>query len=223
MQLLSVNVGTVQPIQNAKPSGKTGIFKTPRTEPIKITELGLEGDAIIDTQNHGGVDQAVYVFTAPDYAWWSSYLGRALEPGMFGENFTISGLESASLHIGDRLQVGAVLIEVTSPRIPCVTIAARMGDPQFVKKFQKAERPGVYCRVIEVGSVRARDPVTLIPYQGEQVGILELFRVFYSKRYTEDLLRRFLSVPIHTKDKPSYEKKLARLLARSEAKPNAPK
>ncbi|MCP6756960.1 hypothetical protein NL533_35565, partial [Klebsiella pneumoniae] len=53
MKLLSVNVGKVQPIQTAKPSGKTGIFKQPRTEPVMITALGLEGDAIVDTQNHG--------------------------------------------------------------------------------------------------------------------------------------------------------------------------
>ena len=78
MKLLSVNVGKVQPIQNAKPSGKTGIFKQPRTEPVMITALGLEGDAIVDTQNHGGVDQAVYVFTAPDYAWWSAHIGQSL-------------------------------------------------------------------------------------------------------------------------------------------------
>lgn len=215
MKLLSVNVGKVQPIQNAKPSGKTGIFKKPQTEPIKVNPLGLENDAIVDTKNHGGVDQAVYVFTEPDYAWWSAHIGQPLAAGTFGENLTISDLESATLNIGDRLQAGKVVIEVTSPRIPCVTIAARMNDPQFVKKFRKAERPGVYCRVIETGYVQAGDPVTLIPYEGERVGILEPFRIFYTKRFTEDLLQRFLSVPIHTKELTQYERKLARLRAKS--------
>jgi MOSC domain-containing protein YiiM len=212
MQLLSVNVGKVEPIQNAKPSGKTGIFKKPRTEPVKITALGLEHDAIVDTKNHGGYDQAVYVFTAPDYAWWSAHIRQELAAGTFGENLTISELESASLNVGDRLLVGEVLIEVTSPRIPCVTICARMGDPQFIKKFRKAERPGVYCRVIETGNVQAGDPVTLIPYQGERVNVLELFRTFYTKRFTEELLRRILSVPIHVKERPMFERRLAKLL-----------
>ena len=208
MKLLSVNVGKVQPIRHAKPSGKTGIFKMPSAEPVMITALGLEGDAIVDTENHGGLDQAVYVFTMPDYEWWSAHIERTLEPGTFGENLTISDLESATLNIGDRLRVGNVLLEVTAPRIPCVTIAARMRDPKFVKKFRHAEKPGVYCRVIETGYVKTDDPVDLIPYQGELVNVLEMFRSFYEQELSADLLRRFLAVPIQTKARPYYEEML---------------
>lgn len=211
MKLVSVNVGKVQPIQNGKPSGKTGIFKMPSVEPVMIFPLGVENDAIVDTKNHGGLDQAVYVFTTTDYAWWSGHLGKELAPGTFGENLTISDLESASLNIGDQLRVGAVLLEVTSPRIPCVTLAARMEDPKFVKKFRRAERPGVYCRVIEPGHVKAGDPVEVIPYQGEHVGILEMFRSFYRKTISAELLRRFLAVPIHRDARPDYEQKLEKL------------
>src|SRR4051794_39575210 len=138
MHLLSVNVGKPQPIK-AK-SGMTGIYKQPQTEPVQITRLGLHGDAIVDTANHGGVDQAVYVFGRPDYRWWSEELGRELAPGTFGENLTFTELASADYNVGDRFYVGAVLLEVTSPRIPCVTLATRMGDPKFVKRFAQAER-----------------------------------------------------------------------------------
>src|SRR5258706_8126116 len=110
MKLVSVNVGEERPIRNGKPSGKTGIYKIPHAEPVMITSLGLQGDAILDTENHGGPDQAVYVFTMPDYAWWSAHIGRALGPGTFGDNLTISDLESATLNIGDRLRVGSVLL-----------------------------------------------------------------------------------------------------------------
>ena len=160
MHIVSVNTGTVRPLLHGKPSGKTGIFKTPRAAPVRVSALGLEDDAIVDTEHHGGLDQAVYVFTMPDYAWWSAHIGRPLEPGTFGENLTLSDLESAALCIGDRLRVGEVLLEVTGPRIPCVTLAARMGDPQFVRKFRFAEKPGAYCRVLETGVVAASDPVS---------------------------------------------------------------
>jgi len=208
MKVLSVNVGKVQPIRHAKPSGKTGIFKMPQAEPVMITSLGLEGDAIVDTENHGGYDQAVYVFTQPDYDWWSTHLDQTLEPGTFGENLTLSDLESATLNIGDRLQVGNVLLEVTAPRIPCVTIAARMKDPKFVKKFRHAEKPGVYCRVIEPGYVQANDPAELIPFQGEQVSALEMFRSFYERGVNEEQVRRFLKVPIQVKMRLYYEELL---------------
>jgi len=213
MHVVSVNVGTEQPIRHGKPSGKTGIYKTPRAEPVLVTPLGLEGDAIVDTANHGGLDQAVYVFTMPDYAWWSTHIGRPLEPGTFGENLTVSDLDSTTLGIGDRLRVGEILLEITAPRIPCVTIAARMEDPQFVKKFRYAEKPGVYCRVIETGYVAVNDPVALIPYQGPAVSVLELFRCFYKKQPAEDELRRFLAAPIPNKERPHYEEMLARVLA----------
>jgi MOSC domain-containing protein YiiM len=213
MQLISVNIGKEQPIRNGKASGKTGIFKKPSADPVAVTPLGLEGDAIVDTEHHGGLDQAVYVFTAPDYAWWSAHINREIEPGTFGENLTLSDLESGSLNIGDRLQIGAVLLEVTAPRIPCVTLAARMEDPKFVKKFARAEKPGVYCRVIEAGSVHAGDPVTLIPYAGAvKVNVLEMFRAFYDdeERSTE-LLKRFLAVPIPVKAIPYYQEMLDEL------------
>lgn len=214
MHVVCVNVGEERRILHGKPSGRTGIYKLPRTEPVLVTRLGLVGDAIVDTANHGGADQAVYLCTVPDYAWWSAYLGRSLDPGTFGENLTLSDLESATLHIGDRLRVGAILLEITAARIPCVTIAARMGDPQFVKKFRAAERPGMYCRVIEEGLVAVHDRVELIPFQGTAaVSVLESFRCFYKKVLTADELRRFLAVPIPDKVRPHYEALLAQASA----------
>ena len=106
MRLVSVNLGQVRPIQGAKSSGNTGIYKIPTTEAVQIGPMGLAGDAICDTENHGGVDQAVYIYGAPDYAWWSRTLGYELGPGTFGENLTIAGLESAHMLIGDHLSLG---------------------------------------------------------------------------------------------------------------------
>ena len=181
---------------------------------MAVTPLGLADDAIVDVQSHGGLDQAVYVYTIPDYAWWSAHLEQVLEPGTFGENLTVSHLESAALHVGDRLRVGSVTLEITAARIPCVTLAARMGDPQFVKKFRQAERPGMYCRVIETGSITASDTVELLPYQGEaRVSVLESFRCFYKKELSTEELRRFLAVPIPDKMRPHYEELLAHAVA----------
>ena len=211
MELVSINVGKQRAIEHAKASGVTGIYKTPQTEGVAIGLYGVDGDFIADTDNHGGVDQAVYVFGTPDYAWWSQKLGQELAPGTFGDNMTISDLVSADLLIGDRLQVGAVVLEVTSPRIPCVTINVRMGDPQFVKKFRYAEKPGVYCRVITPGTVYAGDAVTLIPYTGEAVTILEGFRKTYERGWTEPEIRRYLSVPIAIRWRTFFEDELAGL------------
>lgn len=210
MQLISVNIGEERPLKNGKRTGTSGIFKEPTEQPVAIGKLGLAGDVIIDTENHGGVDQAVYLYGRPDYDWWEGHIGRTLPNGIFGENLTISELESQRFSIGDRLQVGAVLLEVTAPRIPCASLAARLGDPQFVKKFRFAERPGLYCRVLETGTVMVGDPVTYVPLTSAGITIPESFRFFYEH---DDLdvatIRRYLAAPIDIRSRHWFEEQLA--------------
>lgn len=213
MQLISVNIGKEQPIQYAKETGLTGIFKKPVNTPVQIHTLGLEGDEINDRKNHGGPDQAVYVYGGADYTWWSDNLGRDLEAGTFGENLTISDLETGPLNVGDRIHVGSVVLEVTAARIPCVTLATRMDDPQFVKKFRAAERPGVYCRVIQTGTVCAGDAVTIEHYQGETLSIAEMFRLYYDKNISETDIRRHLAAPVAIRARRDNEERLAKLKA----------
>ena len=213
MRLLSVNVGRPSPIEGAGKSGKTGICKRPVQGPVDVLSGGLAGDTISDTENHGGPDQAVYIFGAPDYAWWAETLGREMRPGTFGENLTASHLESARVCVGDRLGIGPVVLEVTAPRIPCLTLAVRMGDRAFLKRFRRAERPGVYCRVVREGTVRAGDPVAYTPYAGERVPVLEVFREFFDGNLGEGVLRRQLSVPIAARAREAYEEQLAELSA----------
>lgn len=213
LRLLSVNIGHATPIEGARKSGRTGIFKHPVDGPVEILSGGLAGDTISDTKNHGGVDQAVYVFGSPDYDWWSEELRRELPPGTFGENLTVSGLESATVCIGDRLSIGPVVLEVTAPRIPCLTLAVRMENPAFLKRFRRAERPGVYCRVVRSGEVQAGDTVTYTPYAGVRVPVLEVFRAFFDSDPGEDVLRRQLSVPIAVRARKAYEEQLTKVSA----------
>ena len=72
------------------------------------------------------------------------------------------------------------MLEITAPRIPCGTLAARMGDAGFVKRFKEAERPGAYTRVLQTGHVQAGDEFT---YQRgtSDVTLLEVFRLYYEK------------------------------------------
>jgi len=212
MELISLNIGQARAIENGKSVEKTGIYKQPVSASVQVTANGLAGDAICDTEHHGGPDQAIYIYGATDYAWWSAALGQDLAPGTFGENLTISHLESAHFSVGDRLQVGQVTLEVTAPRIPCVTLAARMNDPAFGKRFREAERPGLYCRVIQAGSLQVGAAVSLEPYADDTVTILEMFRDFFQPDLTETTLRRYLAAPIAIRDRVHKKAQLQKLL-----------
>lgn len=215
MNLISVNLGKERTLQRKNRIERTGIFKFPTQKSVKVTKPGLEGDVIFDKEDHGGPDQAVYVYGGADYAWWSKELGVDIAPGTFGENLTISQLESTLFNIGDTLNVGEVILQVTAPRIPCGTFAARMDDPQWVKKFRHAERPGLYCRVLKEGFVQTDDPVSVEHYRGETLSILEMFRDYYEKNKSEETLRRHLKAPIAIRARKDLEQELHKLLTQS--------
>ena len=212
MKLISINIGKERQQQRKDYVETTGIYKMPVAQPVEIKSLGIDGDAICDVKSHGGVDQALYVYGDADYAWWSQELGREIGPGTFGDNLTISELESATLNVGDYLYVGQVSLQITAPRIPCSTFATRMSDPQWVKKFRHAERPGLYVRIIKEGVIQAGDPVTVEKYTGETVSILGMYRDHYDQSYTEESLRHYLNSPIAIRDRHYFEEELQKLV-----------
>jgi MOSC domain-containing protein YiiM len=212
MQLISVNIGQKRNLQNGNKLETTGIFKFSTNGHVRVTKLGLKDDVICDTKNHGGPDQAVYIYGGVDYEWWSQELGRELSPGTFGENLTISDLESAGFKIGDHLNIGSTILEVSSPRFPCSTLAARMGDPKFIQRYRQAERPGLYCRVIQTGVIQVGDDVKIEEYINESISLLEVFRSHYEKDKSEDSIWRQLKAPVSIRTRASLEKELRKFL-----------
>lgn len=201
MNLISINVGTPQMIGNTR----SGIVKLPALGPVQVGALGLAGDAIIHKNVHGGLEQAVYIYGQPDYDFWAAELGRPLEPGLFGENLTLSDFESATALVGDRLQIGDVLLEITSPRIPCNTFATRMGDPKFVKTFLRAGRPGAYARVLAEGTLTAGQSVAYSRFAGEPVTLRDFALDFENPG--RDTAIRWLKAPINSRIADKYRQK----------------
>jgi len=197
--LISLNVGKAEKLPDGKPT-KTGINKRPTDQVCALVDLGIEGDAICNLKHHGGLDQAIYFYSQTDYHWWQEKLGIDCPAGLFGENFTVDGPDSNSVCIGDQFVIGDVVLETTSPRIPCNTLNRRMSDSKFGPAFRKAERPGWYCRVLATGSVKAGASVTHIPFDGERINMAEAMQDYYLRsRVPHPQARRYLSTPAHEK------------------------
>ncbi|MGP4113954.1 MOSC domain-containing protein [Streptomyces sp. 4N509B] len=180
--VLTVNVGRPLAVADtATPSGHSGIDKRPVAGPVAVTApgaggSGLAGDAVCDRVNHGGDDQAVYVYAREDLDAWALELGRELPNGVFGENLTTSGVDVSETRIGERWRVGSAVLEATSPRIPCRTFASWLGEQGWVKRFTLGARPGAYFRVIEPGEIRAGDAVTVVHRPDHEVSVAFHFR-----------------------------------------------
>lgn len=137
----------------------SAIDKRPASGRIFVGPLGLDGDEQHERRFHGGPAKAVYAYAAEDLAWWSEQLGRTLPPGFIGENLTTEGIDLNALRAGDELHAGEVVLRVTEPRDPCAKLAARVGERDFVKRFGRAQRTGVYCAVERVGTLAAGDAI----------------------------------------------------------------
>jgi len=213
MKLLSINAGKEQTLVNKGRTEITGIYKDPLDGAVQITKLGIAEDFIGSPKHHGGPDQALYVYGEADYQWWEKEFGRQMRPGMFGENLTISGLECSSFNIGDFLHIGDVTLQVTAPRIPCGTFAAKMEDPQWVKKFSAADRPGFYVRVLQEGTLKAGDDVRVEKYNGETLLLIQVYRDHYNKEGRDEaVLRQHLNSPLAIRMRTKYEGELEALL-----------
>lgn len=207
MRIESINVGRVETVRRGDKAMQTGICKQPVTGSVQIGVEGIPGDAIISTEHHGGPDQAIYAYSSDDYDWWAKSMGFDVFPGLFGENLTIRDMPS-DMTIGDRLLIGEVVLEATAPRIPCDTFAARMGDAGFGLLFRRAERPGVYFRVLHAGEVCAGDTAMLVQCDEHDVTILDLFRYKYRVQHNADDLNRLLEVPIAERFRVAIESTL---------------
>jgi MOSC domain-containing protein YiiM len=207
----SVNVGSPETVVLGTRSVETGIGKI-AVERAFVGRLGLAGDTVADQKHHGGPDQAVYLYTRADYAWWEEELGRRLEPGTFGENLTLSDLNREA-RPGDRLRIGPVLLELTAPRVPCAVFAHRMADRGWVKRFRDAERPGAYARVLEEGQVSVGDAIEWIPAGKPHPTLVELFRLFYDRSAPAASLRRAMGAPVAIRERRELEKRLQKLSA----------
>jgi MOSC domain-containing protein YiiM len=158
----------------------TAIDKRPVAGRVPVGPLGLVGDDQCDKRHHGGREQAVYAYAREDAQWWAGELGCEISPGRFGENLSTSGLDVTGAVIGERWRVGedGLVLEVSSPRIPCTTFQGWMDEPRWVKRFTEHGAPGAYLRVVAPGTVAAGDSVEMVhrPAHGVTVGDVLLIR-----------------------------------------------
>jgi len=153
---------------------ETAIWKSPVVGRIAVRGVNVHGDDQADRRVHGGPDKAVYAYAVEDYEWWANELGRPMEPGTFGENLTVSGVALGDAVIGTRWSIGTVELEVAQPRQPCFKLGLRMGDADFVERFDDAERFGAYLRIVREGDIGAGDEIAVVRARSEGITIREL-------------------------------------------------
>jgi MOSC domain-containing protein YiiM len=176
--LEAICVGETRPLLVGRQQTSSGIDKRPVAGPVAVGFAGADGDVQVDTQHHGGPDQALYAYAREDADHWAAVLERAVEPGAFGENLRTVGVDVTAARIGERWRIGRdVVVAVTAPRIPCSTFAAFWDVPDLIARFLDAGRPGAYLRVLEPGVVRAGDAIEVVYRPDHDISVAEVSRI----------------------------------------------
>jgi len=139
--LLSINI-----------SGKKGEQKSPVSE-ANITDKGVEGDA------HAGDWHRQISILSEISIEKMRCRGIEINYGDFAENLTIEGIDLSTVSIGRRIKFGKnVVLEVTQIGKEChegCLIRQTVGDCVM-------PREGIFTRVIEKGTLRIGDRVTVL-------------------------------------------------------------
>ena len=193
MRVLSVNIGEPKEITWKGKTSLSGIHKYPVEGKIFVSSTNIEGDGQGNLKVHGGVDKAVYVYPNEHYEYWKEQFSEIeIEKGMFGENLTIEGLDEFEASVGDKFIIGDIIVEVSEPRFPCVTLAARFGTADIVKPFLHSFKSGFYLRVLKEGFIQAGDPITLHEKSSERFSIADFVKL-YINRDNEELKEKALA------------------------------
>jgi MOSC domain-containing protein YiiM len=194
MKIISLNVGLPRLVlRNGEPVS-TGIFKEPVDGRVMLRTLNLDGDRQSDLSVHGGPLKAAYLYPSEHYDFWKHELPDIDLPwGIFGENFTSTGLLETETHIGDKFRIGTAEVMVTQPRMPCYKLGIRFGRADIIKRFLVSERTGFYFSVLKEGEVGNDDEFELLEKNDSGVRVVDITRLYSSDRENVDLMRRAIA------------------------------
>jgi len=195
MKIISLNVGLPRLVLRDGEPVSTGIFKEPIDGRVMMRTLNLDGDRQADLSVHGGPSKAVYVYPAEHYDFWTRELPEMDLPwGMFGENFTTTGLLETEINIGDKFRIGTAEVMVTQPRMPCYKLGLKFGRADIIKRFLQSERTGFYLAVLKEGEVGAGDEFEPLARDAHDVRVSDITRLYTREKHNETLLRRAIAV-----------------------------
>lgn len=81
-----------------------------------------------------------------------------VEPGAIRENVTVEGADVQMWPVGQRVQVGGALLEITMVCDPC----QRMDELRAGLRAELDDRRGMLAHVVEGGEIALGDPIELV-------------------------------------------------------------
>lgn len=194
MLIVSINVALPAGYDYGDKHVVTGGYKQPVAAAM-LGRRGFAGDGQADLQNHGSPDQAALIYATDHYPGWEAKLGQALAPGAFGENLTATGAMETEFCVGDILQIGDAITQITQPRQPCYKLGYKLGEPRLVDWIIAIGQGGSYCRVLTEGRVASGATIEVIERHPDRISIATVNDLIYDRVQDRDLVAHLANMP----------------------------
>ena len=195
MLIKSLNIGRPKPERFHGKEFLTGMCKQPVSGAVFLSKQGFEADGVGDLRHHGGEDKAVCVYSIDHYPYWGATLNITMPAAAFGENLSVEGLREGDICIGDVYRIGTAVVQVSQPRQPCGTLAARYGRNDLIKRVADSGRTGLYFRVLTEGLVQVGDVFSLVERDVRSVTVDFANHIFYHDHTDRNGIEKVLAVP----------------------------
>lgn len=167
-----------------------GPRKTPSSiikQPFQTIHVEFDG-AVEDEQGnkklHGGPEMAIHQYSQFSYQVLKNHFESIADRfviGSIGENISSPDMTDENVLIGDIYKMGDVLLQVSSPRAPCVKINQRYFHKDIDLFIAKQGITGWYYRVMREGKITIGDPITLEDRDEQNPSIKEVMRLVRTK------------------------------------------
>ncbi|XWY21565.1 MOSC domain-containing protein [Bisgaard Taxon 45] len=197
-EILVIKIGGIETLTfNDGSVLETAIRKKP-VPMVKIHQLGAEGNDVSLKAHHGGVDKALFFMSDTSFQQLTALIGKEFDYqgiATYGENFIVSGWDENNVCVGDRYQIGTVIVEVSQPRKPCDRLSKNTGNKDTHHIVRHSGLSGWYARVIKEGEIHTQDSVQRIQCPYPQLTIHHLNRLLAGsvKELTQEALESALS------------------------------
>lgn len=166
---------------------------------VNVTTRGIEGNAagypghIDDT-----INRAVLIYNELSYEPLKELFPAAVSSlirGGYGENIVVNhpSMLPSEVCVGDKYQLGTVVLMVTGPRAPCPKVDGWHGVKGLTAYSRENGTAGYFMKVLQEGSFSVGDAITLLerPYPG--YSIVRISQGLWGKEDVKDNSLEFLS------------------------------
>ena len=189
--IISLNTGKVSKLETG-PCLVDSAFNKSSVSSSQLGYLGFDDDEQADLESHGGKDKAVCVYSMHHAHLFENVLGKSLPIPAFGENFSVDVAEESEIYVGDIFECGAVKLQVSQPRQPCLKAGAFHKNNAVIKLMTDNSATGFYFRVLSVGKVKQGDVFSRIE-SDSKFSLAFANNIMYRREKSPDLINEFIN------------------------------